>query len=193
MALIFDLAAKQITIPQADLTLVSGTLYDHDTEAFKLEVGLAQATETGMPFDDVFSHNTEVTIAGTTFARSIEIINGWSVEYEDGQYTVRLVGSNNNLFDVGNGILVQNQVQIISQNSAGLINAASAAAVFAHVGLDGETFDEHNKVVRASTAGKLLRPEPGKTQHFDKSGNNVVIDSTNNDETGERLNVVTTP
>jgi len=36
-------------------------------------------------------------------------------------YSVRLAGSNNNLFDIENGVLQQNQVQIIAQNSAGLI------------------------------------------------------------------------
>ena len=34
---------------------------------------------------------------------------------------MRLVGANNNLFDVANGFLVQNSVQVISNNSAGLI------------------------------------------------------------------------
>jgi hypothetical protein len=73
--------------------------------------------------DDAYVHNTEVVVAGTTFARTIEFINSWSVQFTpDTQWTVRLAGSNNNIFDVENGILVQNQVQVISTNSAGLIN-----------------------------------------------------------------------
>jgi len=63
---------------------------------------------------------------GVTYARVIEIINGYQIEFVDGQYTVRLAGSNNNFFDVENGILVQNQVQVISTNSAGLIIGAGA-------------------------------------------------------------------
>jgi hypothetical protein len=73
-----------------------------------------------MAMPDTHQHNTEVTIAGITYARTIEIINGYSLEFEDGQYTVIIEGSNNNFHDVLNGILVQNQVQVIPTNSAGL-------------------------------------------------------------------------
>jgi hypothetical protein len=55
------------------------------------------------------------------------MINGFSIEYDDsgGAYSVRLSGSNNNLFDVEAGILVQNTVQVIAGNSAGLIDVPS--------------------------------------------------------------------
>jgi hypothetical protein len=118
---------KVITIPQADLTLVSGTLYELDTDVFRLALKDIEDDE-GIPFPDTHRHNTEVTVAGTTFARVIEIINGYSIEFEDGTYSVRLAGSNNNFFDVENGILVQNQVQVIAQNSAGLIVMAGGVA-----------------------------------------------------------------
>lgn len=121
MALSLDPATKTITIPQADLTLVGGTLYELDTNQFRLDVGILLASEPYIWLDYAFQHNTEVTVAGTTFARIIEFINGFSIEFEDGQYTVRLAGSNNNIFDVENGILQQNQVQVIAQNSAGLV------------------------------------------------------------------------
>ena len=121
MALSLDPATKIVTIPQADLTLVGGTLYELDTNQFRLDVGILLASEAYILMDYAFQHNTEVTVAGTTFARIIEFINGFSIEFEDGQYTVRLAGSNNNIFDVENGILQQNQVQVIAQNSAGLV------------------------------------------------------------------------
>ena len=120
MAITIDWTTKVISVPQADLTLISGTLYELDTDWFRLQLKDIEDGE-GMPFPDTHRHNTEVTVAGTTYARTIEIINGYSVEFEDGQYSVRLVGSNNNIFDVENGILVQNQVQVIPTNSAGLI------------------------------------------------------------------------
>jgi hypothetical protein len=50
----------------------------------------------------------------------VEILNPYSNEFEDGQYTIVLKESNNNIFDVENGFLVQNQVQVIPTNSAGL-------------------------------------------------------------------------
>jgi len=129
MALSLDPATKVITIPQADLTLVTGTLYELDTNQFRLDVGVLLASETYVWMDYAFQHNTEVTIAGTTFARTLEFINSYSVEFEDGTYSVRLAGSNNNLFDVENGILAQNGVQVIAQNSAGLVVTAETARV----------------------------------------------------------------
>jgi hypothetical protein len=121
MALSLNPATKVITIPQADLTLVTGTLYELDTNQFRLDVGQLLDDEDYIWMPYAFSHNTEVTVAGTTFARTLEFINGYSVEFENGAYSVRLAGSNNNIFDVENGILVQNSVQVISQNSAGLV------------------------------------------------------------------------
>ncbi len=106
----------------ADLTNVTGSLYELDTDTFRNEVHALLAAEAGIPFTDAFVHNTEVTVAGTTFARTLEFISPYSVQFlPDSQWSVRLVGSNNNIFDVENGILVQNQVQVIPTNSAGLI------------------------------------------------------------------------
>ena len=121
MATSIDWGTKVISVPKADLTLVSGTLYELDTAAFRLELKDLEDSDDGMPFPDTHVHNVPVTVAGVTYARTIEIVNGYSVEFEDGQYSVRLVGSNNNIFDVENGILVQNQVQLIATNSAGYI------------------------------------------------------------------------
>jgi len=122
---------KVISIPQSYLSLVSGTvsLYELDTEQFRLDLKDLEDDEEGMPFPDTHSHNTEVTVAGVTYARVIEIINGYSITFDDGQYTVRLVGSNNNFFDVENGILNQNQVQVIAGNAAGLIVHTSGSGV----------------------------------------------------------------
>lgn len=121
MALSYDYDTFTISIPQADLTLISGTLYELDTDQLRLDIAAEQASERGIWADTAFQHNTEVTVAGTTFARTIEILSPWSLTFEDGQYTVSLKGSNNNYFDVENNILNQNQVQIISNNSAGLV------------------------------------------------------------------------
>ncbi len=119
-----------IFVPQSYLTFVSGTFYTMNTDTFRkdlkdLEDGLLE----GMIYPDTHKHNTEYEVAGTTYARSIEIIAPYSVEFEDGQYSVRLEGSNNNIFDVENGILVQNQVQVIPTNSAGLIKVETGSAV----------------------------------------------------------------
>jgi len=144
MATTIDWGTGVITVNQADLTLISGTLYEMDTDQFRKDLKALEASEEGMPETDTHIHNTQVTVAGTVFARTIEIISPYSVQFlPNNAWTVRLAGSNNNIFDVESGILVQNQVQVISQNSAGLIVATSsvtaqdlldiAAAVWNHI------------------------------------------------------------
>lgn len=111
-----------IFVPQADLTLVSGTTYQLDLNAFRLALKDLEDDEEGMPWPKTHNHNTEVTLAGTTFARTIEIIAPYTVTFEDGQYAVNLVGANSNLLDVLN----RNQVSVASQNSAGLVGVGDA-------------------------------------------------------------------
>ena len=149
MALSLNPATKVISVPQADLTFVSGTLYTLDSDQFRKDVMALLASEDYMWMDDAYSHNTEVTVAGVTYARTLEFINSYSITFEDtgSAYTVRIEGSNNNIFDVENGILnPTDKVTVISTNSAGLINAIPSAtgqqAIRDAMGLD-------------STAGQL--------------------------------------
>ena len=127
MALTLDPATRLISVPQSDLTLVTGTLYSMDTDQFRKDVMDLLASEDYIWMADAYIHNTEVTVAGVTYARTLEFINGYSVQFTpNSAWSVRLEGSNNNIFDVENGILVQNQVQVIPTNSAGLISAGTA-------------------------------------------------------------------
>jgi hypothetical protein len=125
MTVSIDAATQVITVEQSDLTFISGTLYELDTNAYRLAVGALLDDERYMWMDPAFNHNGEVTVAGTTFARIIEQTNGYSLTFENLTYSVRLAGSNNNLFDVENDILNQNLVQVIAQNSAGLVAVPS--------------------------------------------------------------------
>ena len=121
MAIAVNPATYVIFISQADLIFVSGTLYRLNTETFREELKAWEDDEEGIIQPKTHLHNTTVVIVGTTYARSINILPPYSIEFEDGQYTVLLENSNNNIFDVASGILVQNQVQVIPSNSAGLI------------------------------------------------------------------------
>ena len=122
MAVTVDCSTKEVYIPKADLTYVTGNLYELDVAALKVELGALLDNEEHIICDDVFQHNTEFEVAGTTFARTVQIINGYSVTFENGSYAVRLAKANNNIFDMEAGILNQNNVQVIAQNSAGLVN-----------------------------------------------------------------------
>ena len=126
MAISVDWPTGVITVPQADLTFISGTLYAMDTNQFWADLKALEASEIGMPWPDIQSRNPELTIAGATYAPTIEIINGYTVTFENGMYAVRLDGTNNNIFD--EGILNRNQVSLIPTNSAGLIKVESGIA-----------------------------------------------------------------
>lgn len=162
MALSIDPLTSIISIPKADLTLISGTIYEMDTDQFRLDLKAWEASVEGIAFLKTHDHSTEVTVAGTTFARSVEILLPYSVEFEDGQYTVILKGSNNNIFDVENAILEQNQVQIIPSNAAGLIVVQTGSGVTEQDKLDiaDRVWDEvltgasHNT---PTSAGRRLR------------------------------------
>jgi hypothetical protein len=80
------------------------------------------ASEQGMPFPHPIDHNPDYTVAGVTFAPKVEVVAPYSVEFSpSAAWSVELTESNNNLWDIGAGILTQNQVQVIPTNTAGLI------------------------------------------------------------------------
>lgn len=71
----------------------------------------------GMPFEDIFLNNAAITFSGITLSRVFQIINNFTVEFEDGNYAVNATGANNNLLDVR----VFNQVSLNVSNSAGQV------------------------------------------------------------------------
>lgn len=121
MAISINWATKVIFVPLADLAVVSPGLYELDVDAFRLALKDIEDSEDGVAFPDTHRHNTQVTLSGVTYSRIVEIINGYTVEFEDLPYTVRCVGANHNIADVK----VVNQVSLIVGNSAGLITVAT--------------------------------------------------------------------
>lgn len=98
-----------------------------DLDVFRLALKNLEDNEDGQIFIDTHRHNTSVAIGGLTLARVIEIINGYTVTFEDGQYAVNLVGANSNVADVTN----VNQVSVRSANSAGLQDITFLSSIFA--------------------------------------------------------------
>jgi hypothetical protein len=104
-----------ITVPQSYLTNLGGGIYELDVDQFRLDLKSLEDDEEGIPWPQTHSHNTEVILSGVTYARTLEIINGYTVEFEDGH----------NLGDVK----VVNQVSLMIGNSAGLITVVSGSGV----------------------------------------------------------------
>jgi len=117
MAISVDEVTKIISIPKADLIFISGTTYELDTEVLRGELRVWEATTPGSWRSITHNRFPPYIISGVTYAQAINITNGYTITFEDGQYRVLLTGSNNNILDVSN----VNQVSIAPQNSAGLV------------------------------------------------------------------------
>lgn len=121
MAISVDPSTFIITVPTADLTLVQTSpsyIYDLPLNDFRLWLKDWE-DEDGITFLKTHIHNTEVSLGGLTYARVIEIIDPYTLTFEDGQYAVNLTGANSNVGDKVN----LNQVSVRSQNSAGLTSS----------------------------------------------------------------------
>lgn len=120
MAITISWGTKVINVPKADLTLIDSgppEIRELNIDDFRKTLNSLQDDEDGMPFDTTHVHTPPLTISGVTLARAVEIINGYTVEFENLQYSVNIVGGNSNLSDVK----VQNQVSVNTSNSAGLV------------------------------------------------------------------------
>ena len=119
MAITVDWPNRVINIPKADTTLLQSTpteIRQLNLDTFRLTLRDLEDDFEGTPFPKTHSHNTSVTVGGVVLARVVQIINNYTVTFEDGQYAVNLVGANSNVGDVVN----VNQVSVRSANSAGL-------------------------------------------------------------------------
>jgi len=129
MAITVDWATKVINVYKVDMTLVSSVpfeIYELNINTFRLALKDLEDNIEGMPCLTTHNHNTIVTVGGVTLARVVEIINGYTVTFEDGSYAVNLVGANSNIADVTN----LNSVSVRTANSAGLTELNLANVVW---------------------------------------------------------------
>ena len=119
----------RITIPQADMVLQSGTLYTYDTDAFWEELKAAEASEDGIVFPDLQQRAEAQTVAGTTFAPFLRSLAEIQMENTGTFYSVRLEGTNNDLWDEEGGVFIPHAfVGVIPTNSAGLVIAETGTS-----------------------------------------------------------------
>lgn len=128
------------------MTLVQSTPFEIrelDLDTFRLALKNLEDSEEGICFPDTHRHNTEVSLAGIILARVIEIINDYTITFEDGQYAVNLVGANSNVADKVN----LNQVSVRASNSAGLI--------VVETGVSGLTEEESTQLMSLPVSGEI--------------------------------------
>lgn len=177
MAITIDWGPRIINVPQADLTLISGTLYELDVDVFRLTLKDLEDDEAGAVFPDTHRHNTEVTLSGVTYARTVEIINGYTVSFQNTgtPYTVSCVGANHNIGDVTN---FDGGMSLLIGNSAGLIVKTVGSglstpqdALLTRIG----DILEADEQVRATTFKKFLKgtTTPLVSKTVTKVGNDV--------------------
>jgi len=119
VAITIDWPTGVITVPKADMVLIQSSpteIRQLNLDTFRLILKDLEDDEAGMVWPKTHNHNTALNVGGVILARTVEIINGYTVTFEDGQYAVNLVGANSN---VGDRVNV-NQVSVRSANSAGL-------------------------------------------------------------------------
>lgn len=159
MAISIDWGTRVISVPQSYLTFLGGSLYELDLDQFRLDLKDLEDSVEGMPFPDTHRHNTEVTLGGITLARTFEIINSYTITFEDGQYAVEAKGANSNIADVMN----INQVSLRTFNSAGLITVIQGS---------GLTQEEHNQLMAAAVE------DGGRLETVDDNIVNVLSDTS---------------
>lgn len=129
MAITINFPTGVISVPKADMTLVQSTPFEIrelDINTFRLTLKDLEDDEEGQVWIRTHNHNTTVTLGGVILARVVEIINGYTVTFENGSYAVNLVGANSNIADVTN----LNTVSIRSANSVGLTDSDLAKVVW---------------------------------------------------------------
>ena len=139
---------KVITVPLADLTLISGSNYSLDAGDFWIEMRRLEAS----PADGLWAEqaveyiNTQV-LSGITYSAIVKLINGYTWDTDTTNKNIFLIGFNSNLLDAfipGNGI------SVLANNSAGKSGsglsteeATKLAEIYAYMGLDSTNPIEH--------------------------------------------------
>lgn len=116
-----DWGTKIIFVPKSETTLVQSSpieIRELNVNVFRLALKELEATVAGIAELRTHIHNTEVLLGGIVYARVVEIINGYTITFEDGPYAVNVIGANSNIGDAINF----NQVSVRTANAAGLIS-----------------------------------------------------------------------
>ncbi len=123
MTISIDWPSKIISVFKVDMTLIQTvptTIYELDINTFRLVLKDLEDDEEGIVYDTTHVHVAPITVGGVQLARVIQIINNYTITFEDDQYAVNLIGANSNIADRVN----VNQVSVRSANSAGLVQTS---------------------------------------------------------------------
>ncbi len=118
--------SRVITVPQSDLVDLGGGIYKLDLELCHQELRRLEWEFTeGLSRLQILDYIPPLEAGGVIYARFVLLTNGYTFEFEDGQYAVNLSGANTNIHDY----TVVNQVSIRPSNSAGLQDLSTLLAM----------------------------------------------------------------
>ncbi len=120
MTITIDWGTKVISIPKVDMTQIQSVpieIRELNAVTFHTTLRELEESEEGMAFPDTHMYTSPTSIGGADLVAVVELINDYTVTFEDGQYAVNLTGGNNNIGDKMN----LNQVSVRSSNSAGYV------------------------------------------------------------------------
>ena len=132
MAITITWSTKVINVPKSFMTQVQTTPFEVrelNIDAFRLALKDIEDGEEGEVFLDTHRHTAPVAVGGVTLARLVEVINGYTVTFEDGTYAVNIVGGNSTIADKAN----LNTVSIRAANSAGYVESPAATATMTRI------------------------------------------------------------
>ncbi len=195
MSYVVNWNTKVITIPKADTEFISSSPDVRSLDINDLWAALRdiEDDEDGINFSGIIRNTPPLTVAGLTLGRVLEIINGYTLTFEDGFYAVNISGGNSNVADVVN----KNSVAVNTSNSAGFIQVAGEGSVPVDFDdlLDGEEIEAGITVRQALRAILAVLPT-GKAsgsgsgveifRSADDSKDRVIVTV---DDNGNRTNV----
>ena len=97
-----DWGNKIIYIDKLDMLQVQTTpveVRQLDLDEFRLILHDLQDNVDGIVYLHMHEHVPPKTVAGVILARVVEIVNDYTVTFEDGLYNVNIVGGNSNISD----------------------------------------------------------------------------------------------
>jgi hypothetical protein len=142
-----------------------------DVDQFRKDLNALQSTDEGIVFETIYQNTAPVEIGGVSLARVVEIINGYTVTFEDGMYAVNLVGANNNIGDVLN----LNMVSVRASNSAGLVEVGTSGLTAEEAATLQFVRDvmEADEILSADLAQKLHKTTKEVLVEKDVTGSNL--------------------
>jgi len=162
---------KEIVISRASMpiTQASPEIRRLDTDVLWDELKDLEKSADGILWPNIQRNNPAYTITGINFNQGWLIVPPYFLTFEDGQYRVALVNTNNNIIEIA----TQNQVGFVVNLSAGLQTVVSGSGVtqqdkddienqiFSRLIDSGWTFEMIMKQLQAEGCGDIEQMENG--------------------------------